>query len=285
MTISTAEKLPANQNELTTNAIGYVCRLVEQESAIELDESKAYMIEARLGTLARQKGFPSISKLVEELIAKNQRTLVEQVVDAMTTNETSFYRDIHPFDAMTSEVIPEFMKLRAGSKTLNIWSAACSSGQELYSIGMLLKDNFPELLNWNVNLRGTDLSDEILEKPKKGIFTQAEVNRRLSTNALIKHFTRKGMKWKLNDDIKEMGTFSRLNLIDFWPQMPLMDIVFLRNVLIYFSPEVKRKILSKIRKVMAPDGLLFLGGSETTVNLDDSYSRQEISSAVGYRLQ
>lgn len=267
------------------NALTYICTLVRERSAIELDASKGYLIDARLGTLAKQLGFPSTNELIEGVQSKRRPDLVERVVEAMTTNETSFFRDIHPFEALRKTVIREMKESRAAQRSLNIWSAACSTGQELYSIAMLLRENFPELATWKIGLTGTDLSKEVLEKARQGRFSQIEVNRGLPAALLCKYFQRDGMQWVIHPELRALATFRQLNLIESWPPMPVMDIVFLRNVLIYFCPEVKKQILEKVRKVMAPRGILFLGAAETTMNLDSSFERVQIDNSVYYRLK
>lgn len=270
---------------LTPAAISYVCTTVRNRSAIELDSSKSYLIEARLAPLAKQNGFVSIDELIEAVKAKGRLGLETQLVEAMTTNETSFFRDLHPFEALRKTLLPEMRARHAGRKSLNIWSAACSSGQEIYSIGMLIREHFPDLASWNVQLLGTDLSDDILARAKAGKFSQIEVNRGLPATMLVKYFQRQGLQWELRPEIRNMASFSKLNLIERWPQLPLMDIVFLRNVLIYFSSETKRSILEKIRKVMTPGGILFLGAAETTMGLDASFERVQTDNSVFYRLR
>ena len=214
MSTATLSTSPTNAPPLSLDALEFVCTLVQNLSAIELDSSKGYLIEARLANLARQCGFVTSTKLVQELRSKRQPALVGQVVDAMTTNETSFFRDIHPFDALRTTVLPELRGLLGEQRELNIWSAACSSGQELYSFAMLLREHFPDFGSWNVKLLGTDLSDEILERARKASFSQIEVNRGLVARLLIKYFERDGIKWQLRSDLKAMATFSKLNLID-----------------------------------------------------------------------
>ncbi len=270
---------------LNGDAISFVCSLVRQKSAIELDANKAYLIEARLNPVARKFGFPTIDDMVAKLKTAPRQELQSQVVEAMTTNETSFFRDSHPFNAMKSTIVPELIKLRASQRSLNIWSAACSTGQEAYSIAMLLRESFPELASWNVQITGTDLSDEVLEKARAARFSQVEMNRGLPATMLAKYFRRDGMQWELNPDLRAMATFSKLNLIEKWPRLPTMDVVFLRNVLIYFSPETKKSILQNIRKVMARHAVLFLGAAETTMGLDDAFQRVQIENSVFYRLK
>ncbi len=268
---------------LAPETVNYVCDLVRRRSAIELESSKAYLIEARLTPLAKKHGYASAQELVRALQANSKAVLQQQLVEAMTTNETSFYRDSHPFEALRATVIPQFLRSRADRRTLNIWSAACSTGQEAYSIAMLLSENFPELANWKVTILGTDLSDEVLAKAREASFSQIEINRGLPAKLLAKYFQRDGMKWKLDDKLRAVVQFCKLNLIERWPTIPQMDVVFLRNVLIYFSPETKRAILEKVRQVMAPDGLLFLGAAETTMGLTNAFERVTSGTGVFYK--
>jgi chemotaxis protein methyltransferase CheR len=270
---------------LTSDAISYVCSLVRQRSAIELDAAKAYLIEARLNPLARRHGFPSTTELIRSLQTLPKPNVQQQLVEAMTTNETSFYRDAHPFEALRATIIPEMMRLQARLRTLNIWSAACSTGQEAYSIAMLLRETFPDLASWKVQILGTDLSDDVLEKARAARFSQIEMNRGLPATLLAKYFRREGMQWELAEHVRSMASFCKLNLIERWPPMPPMDVVFLRNVLIYFSPETKKAILEKVRSVMAPHGVLFLGAAETTMGLDAAFARVQVDSSVFYRLK
>ncbi len=270
---------------LTPEAISYVCTIVRQRSAIELDAAKAYLIEARLSPVARRCGLTSTAELIGKLQSKIDPIVQQQVVEAMTTNETSFYRDAHPFDALRSTIIPEVLKLRSAQRTLNIWSAACSTGQEAYSIAMLLCEQFPELAGWKTQILGTDLSDDVLEKARAARFSQIEINRGLPALLLTKYFRREGMQWELVPQVRNMANFIKLNLIESWPTLPTMDVVFLRNVLIYFSPSTKKMILEKIRKTMAPHAVLFLGAAETTMGLDAMFDRVQINNSVFYRLK
>lgn len=269
---------------LPNDAISFVCTLVRDRSAIELDANKAYLIDARLAPLAKQHGFASTADFILGAKQNRQPVIEKQLVEALTTNETSFFRDSHPFEALKKHLIPEIRKHRANDRSLNIWSAACSTGQELYSIAMLIRENFPDLLNWNINLLGTDLSDQVLARAQAGDFAQVEMNRGLPAPLLVKYFKRHGMHWTIIPEIRAWATFRKLNLIDQWSGIPTMDVIFLRNVLIYFSPATKKQILQKIRRVMAPHGILFLGAAETTTNLDDSFVRYQIDNSVFYRL-
>lgn len=270
---------------LQPEAISWVCATVRSRSAIELDVSKSYLIEARLAPIAKQNGFADIDELIQAVKAKRKVGLEAQLVEAMTTNETSFFRDLHPFETLRKTLFPEIRTRNAARKTLNIWSAACSTGQEIYSVAMHLQEHFPELPSWKVQLVGTDLSDEVLAKAKAAKFSQIEVNRGLPAALLVKNFQRQGTQWELRPEIRNMATFTKLNLIERWPALPAMDIVFLRNVLIYFAPDVKRAILEKVRKVMAPQGVLFLGAAETTMGLDNCFERIQTDNSVYYRMK
>lgn len=270
---------------LTPDAISFVCSTVRDRSAIELDGSKSYLIEARLGPVARDNGFNSIADLVQGVRGKRRPELESRMVEAMTTNETSFFRDVHPFEALRKTLLPEVRERNAARRTLNIWSAACSTGQEIYSVAIHLREHFPDLLSWNIQLTGTDLSDDVLGRARAAKFSQIEVNRGLPAPMLMKYFQREGMQWQLRPEVRNMATFTKLNLIERWPTLPSMDIVFLRNVLIYFAPETKRQILEKVRRVMAPKALLFLGAAETTMGLDDSFERVQVDNSVFYRIK
>ena len=263
----------------------YIRNLVREQSAIVLDDHKEYLVEARLAPLVRRQGCASISELLRGLRDRPPNELHRQVVEAMTTNETSFFRDRIPFEALKHDILPELMEKRAGTRALNIWCSACSNGQEPYSIAMLLQEHFPVLGTWDVHLLATDLSIEVLEKAKQGRYSKIEVNRGLPITLLIKYFENEGLEWRIRQMIRQRVAFRPLNLIESWPHLPAMDIVFLRNVLIYFDVPTKRTILRKIRQVLRPDGYLFLGTAETTMNLDEAYERVVIEKAACYQLR
>ncbi len=211
--------------------------------------------------------------------------LKQKVVEAMTTNETSFFRDRNPFECLRNSVLPELLPRRAADRSLRIWSAACSTGQEPYSIAMLLREHFPELRDWRVQITASDLSTECLERARQGRYGQLEVGRGLPTPLLTKFFFRDGLEWVMHEDLRRMITFRVLNLLDPDLTLPPMDIVFLRNVLIYFDKETCQQILGRVRQLLRPDGFLFLGGAETTHFLDDAFERVQLSQAGCYRLK
>jgi len=267
-----------------TQSFNFLSELVLRKSAIVLEPSKHYLLESRLLPIARAHGWSSLDELVGGLQRPGSASLAEEVIDAMTTNESSFFRDLHPFNALKTEILPDLIAKRSRERTLHIWSNACSSGQEVYSIAMLLRENFPELVGWRIKLTATDLSKQILDKAASGVFTQTEINRGLPMPMVLKYFKRDGVHWRISDEIRKMVDFRPLNLIEPWPPtLPKMDIVFLRNVLIYFSVETKKQILDKVHRVLQPDGCLFLGGAETTMNLNVRFNRELVGNATCYR--
>jgi len=265
--------------------VQFLSALVRQRSAIVLEPEKSYLLEARLAPLARAEGFGSIDALVEHLRAQPAGGLHGKVVEAMTTNETSFFRDLHPFEALRTVVIPEVIRHRRTERRLTIWCAASSSGQEPYTVAMTLLEHFPELAGWSVTLLGTDISGAMIARCRAGKYGQIEVNRGLPAPLLMKYFERKGMDWQVKPVVQRLCEFRELNLIEPWGQLPAMDVIFLRNVLIYFDVETKRSILQKVRAALAPWGHLFLGGAETTLNLGDMFERVPFDKAGCYRLK
>lgn len=257
---------------------------MQDRSAIVIDPDKRYLVKARLLPLAQREGFCSIAEMVSALRNIDFGHLHRQVVEAMTMNETSFFRDLHPFEALRTTIIPDLIRQRTVSRELRIWCAACSTGQEPYSVAMLIRDQFPELSQWDVSILATDLSLEVLEKAKSGSFNQIEINRGVPKSYLDRYFCRVGLNWKLNDTIRQKVDFQPLNLIDAW-QFPPMDIIFIRNVLIYFNVSVKKAVLSKVKRSLRSDGYLFLGIAESTYHLDESFNRCEIEQSSVYRLQ
>lgn len=269
---------------LSVADLSYVCDLMYKEAAIVLDDAKSYLIEARLEPLAKREGFDSGRDLVASLRTAKNPGLVAKTVDAMTTNETSFFRDVHPFIALRKHILPEIIERKAEQKKLNIWCAAASSGQEPYTIAMVLKEHFPELAGWSVSILATDISEEMLARCRKGVFSKLEVNRGLPAPLLIKYFKQEAAEWHMKEEVRSMIDFRFLNLIAPWSFMPTSDIVFIRNVLIYFDLKTKQEIMAKIRKNMDPDGYMFLGGAETTLNIDPEFHRLRLGKSTCYTL-
>lgn len=270
---------------LNDSDLDYVRSLVLEQSAIVLERSKAYLVESRLTPLATRLGFSSLPEFVGKLRRESVNGNHRMAVDAMTTNETYFFRDVHPFEALRTKVVPELMTARGASRTLRVWCGACATGQEPYSLAMLLKENFPLLAGWAVSILCTDLCRDVLARAKTGAYTQLEVNRGLPASLLVKYFARQGELWQIRDDLRARLQFQELNLARPFPPLARFDLVMLRNVLIYFDLETKRAILGRIRRVLAPDGVLFLGAAETTLNVDDAYESVSVGKTVCYRLK
>lgn len=261
----------------------YLAQIVRDHSAIVLDDTKAYLVESRLGPLLYSEGVRDIDELAYRLREDRCSPLRRKVLDAMTNNETWFFRDVYPFEALKTRLLPQIISRAEAARTLSIWSAACSSGQEIYSVAMLIRENFPSLLNWKLSLLGTDLSEAILQRAEAGVYSQLEVNRGLPAILLAKYFRQSNRDWQLTSHVRDMARFRYLNLSSPFPPLGPFDVVFLRNVLIYFSLDVRREILARVRQVLRPNGILFLGAAETTLNLDDSYERVPFQKSFYYR--
>ncbi len=269
---------------MTAQDFDAIRRLLLEHSAIALEADKQYLVESRLTPLVRELQLRSIGQLVERLRARPDNGLYRQVVEAMVTTETSFFRDHHPFEALRKMVIPDLIKRRSTERRLNIWCAASSTGQEPYSLAILLREHFPELAGWSLSLLATDLSRTVLARARDGRFNQIEVNRGLPAALLVKYFEQHGTSWQLKPVITSMVEFREMNLAQAWPALSRMDLVLIRNVMIYFDVDMKKTILGRLARVLRPDGYLLLGGAETTFNLDDSYQRAEPLKSGFYQL-
>ena len=270
---------------ISKSDFNYVRDLVRRHSAISLEPDKAYLIETRLAPLARQTGFDSLQALIASLRTNPGADLRDRVIEAMFTHETSFFRDGHPFEILKSMILPNLLAKRSPSQNLTIWCAACSSGQEPFSVAMLAREHFPDLARGRLRTIATDLSEPILARARDGLYTQTEINRGLPPALLARYFDKQGSCWRLKLEIRRMVDFQRSNLAEEWPNLPSPDIIFMRNVLIYFDQETKKSILSKIRKTLKPDGYLILGSSETTLNLDPTFESLSIGKTVCYQLR
>jgi chemotaxis protein methyltransferase CheR len=268
---------------LSPSEFEFLRQLVRKDAGIVLDAGKEYLIETRLAGVVRQHGLSGLSELVSILRARPYDPLREAIKEAMTTNETSFFRDLHPFEALRSHVIPELVKAREAERTLSLWCAAASSGQEPYSVMMLLRQHFPQLQDWTIRFLCTDLSKEMIDRCRAGRYSQLEVNRGLPAPMLVKWFRRDGAEWVVDARLRDPIEFRTMNLIEPWTAMRPFDLVMIRNVLIYFDVETKQQILGRIRQVLRPDGYLVLGAAETTLNIDDAYERVAIGKSSTYR--
>lgn len=246
-------------------------KFLKDESGLVVTPEKTYLLESRLVPVAQKAGLVGLEGIAAKLKAGGAGDLKRQVIEAMTTNETSFFRDTSPFDKFSKVLLPYFLNARATKKHLRIWSAACSSGQEPYSLAMILKDMEAKLAGWRFDIVATDLSEDIIAQARTAAYSQFEVQRGLPIQMLVKYFEQKGDRWYLRDSIKSMVQFRKLNLLEDFSLLGQFDIVFCRNVLIYFDVPSKGKVLSGIRKVLAQDGTLLMGGAETVIGVTEEF--------------
>ncbi|RDD63626.1 CheR family methyltransferase [Ferruginivarius sediminum] len=249
--------------------------LLHGRSGLVLGSDKAYLAESRLGPVARQWQYVDVHALIRALARREgsgaDARLLDDVVEAMTTNESFFFRDNKPFDQFREFVLPALMSARSTSRSIRIWSAACSSGQEPYSLAMILKEMGARLEGWNIEILGTDISRAILKRARDGIYSQLEVQRGLPIQLLAKYFDQRGDQWQVKEEIRHMVQFREHNLLGEPPAAGRFDVVFCRNVLIYFDQATKAQVLAKVAKAMAGDGYLTLGGAETVLGVSDHF--------------
>jgi chemotaxis protein methyltransferase CheR len=270
---------------ITASEFDYIRDLVRREAAIVLEPGKEYLAENRLHPVARQAGLDSVGALVQQL-RSGSGDLQSQVVDALTTNETSFFRDGHPWTALRDEILPDLIERRADRRTLTIWCAAASSGQEPYSLALLLQEHFAEQLDgWVVRIIATDISSTMLERCRTARYSQLEVNRGLPAAMLVRHFRRVGTQWELDPQVRSVVELRKLNLdqAQDWERLPVCDLVLIRNVLIYFDQGTKAEILHRCADHLRPDGYLFLGSSETPLNVVQRFVRVPTETTICYR--
>jgi chemotaxis protein methyltransferase CheR len=248
----------------------YLRKLLKDHSGLDLSADKQYLIESRLLPLSRRCGVPGIGELVQKM-KSGSSSIIAQVVEAMTTNETFFFRDKVPFEHFRDTIIPELLKARAGRKSIRIWCAAGSTGQEPYSLAMSLKEMGAALAGWRIEIIATDLSQEVLEKSKSGVYSQFEVQRGLPIQLLVKYFKQNGELWQISPELRGMVQHRQLNLLHDFSQLGTFDVIFCRNVLIYFDQETKINIFGRLAKAMEGDGFLVLGAAETVVGLTDVF--------------
>jgi chemotaxis protein methyltransferase CheR len=250
---------------------------------LSLGTGKEYLLEARLVPLAQSWGLSTIEELVKELRTRNDERLHSAVVEAMTTNETSFYRDKIPFEELKASILPDLLETRKISRQLRIWCAAASTGQEPYSTLMLLADSFPQLKDWKVELVATDIDRTALGRCEQGIYSQFEVQRGLPIQLLMKYFEQTDLGWKIKDDVRKRVAWKQLNLLDNFSHLGSFDIIFCRNVLIYFQNQTKKDILDRIAKQLRPDGYLYLGAAETVLGISTAFNRNKAFKSAVYQ--
>lgn len=256
--------------------------VLRDRAAIILEPSRDYLIDSRLGALARAEGISSISELIDWIRRQPRGPLEAKAVEAMTINETSFFRDIHPFKSLADHVLPEIFARNPG-QPVHIWCAACSSGQEPYSLAMTVLEHFPDKRNL-VRITATDLSPKLVQRTQNGRFSQLEINRGMPAKLLVRYFDRDGAAWVAKPELRSMIRAQRLNLIEPWVGLPRFDLVMMRNVLIYFTVDTKQQILAKVRRdALKPGGMLLLGGSETTLNIDSNFALRKFDRTIFYQ--
>ena len=255
---------------MTPSDYEYLRKLLKERSGLDLSADKQYLVESRLLPLARKASLPGIAELVQKMKG-GAGALTAEVVEAMTTNETFFFRDKVPFDHFRQAIMPEILKGRTARRSVRIWCAAGSTGQEPYSLAMCLKEMDSQLAGFRVEIIATDLSQEVLEKSKAGLYSQFEVQRGLPIQLLVKYFKQTGEFWQINPEIRAMVQHRQLNLLHDFSHLGVFDVIFCRNVLIYFDQETKINIFSRLCKAMEPDGFLVLGAAETVVGLTDAF--------------
>jgi chemotaxis protein methyltransferase CheR len=267
---------------LGDDEVSFIRDLVRRHAAIVLEADKGYLIEARLAGLCRAMAIATPGELIARLRAQPGSELRQRVVDAMTINETSFFRDVHPFASLRTTVLPALLAARAQARQLTIWSAASSSGQEPYSVAMLLLEHFPQLAHWSVRIIATDVSHEMIERARRGRYSQFEVNRGLPVPMQLRYFTRHGAEYEICPQVRRMVELREVNLAGPLPPLPPLDVVLLRNVLIYFDAPTRQRVLTHVHRLMQPDGWLCVGSGESAAD-DDRFRKQPLGPTTWLR--
>jgi chemotaxis protein methyltransferase CheR len=256
---------------MTDADFDFLVRFLRERSGIVLTTDKAYLVESRLTPIVRRRGLASLAELIGRLRPGTDFALGEEVIDAMTTNETFFFRDKQPFERFTDVMLPALLKARATERKLRIWCAASSTGQEPYSLAMILKERATQLLGWKIDIVATDLSPSVIDRAKAGVYTQFEVQRGLPIQYLVKYFQQTEDKWEISPEIRGMVQYRMQNLLRDFSPLGRFDIIFCRNVLIYFDEKTRADILERMARMMAPDGFLALGAAETVIGLTNAF--------------
>jgi chemotaxis protein methyltransferase CheR len=249
----------------------FVAQMLKRRSGLVLTSDKLYLLESRLGPVARKHALGGLAAIVAKLRMGNE-ALARDVTEAMTTNESYFFRDKTPFDHFEKIMLPTLLKARAGTKRLRVWCAAASTGQEPYSLAMILKEKAHLVRDWRIEIVGTDLSSEVLTRAKTGLYSQFEVQRGLPIQLLVKYFTKERDQWRLKDEIRSMVQYRQVNLLDPFVGLGTFDIVYCRNVLIYFDEATKRSVIERVAQVLPEDGYLLLGGAEMVVGITNKFA-------------
>lgn len=272
--------------QVTAEDIKVISRLVADLCGIVLDESKAYLIESRLSSVAQAAGCQTFSELYYKARYEGNAAVRNSIIDAITTRETLFFRDTSPFDALQHKVLPDLIDARAGTpraRRLRIWSAACSTGQEPYSIAMVLHELLPDLPAWDIKITATDISDAAIGQASAGRYAEHEIKRGMQPAMLSKYFTREAGGWKARDELRALIAFRRLNLLESFVGLGPFDVILCRNVAIYFSADARRDLFTRLTHELLPDGYLFVGSSESLLDLGPAFTPHHHCRAVFYR--
>jgi len=276
--------LKINPDELTQ-----VAGFVNQLTGIVLDQSKSYLVESRLGPLAEELGCGNYRELLQKSNSDPRRAVQNRIIDAITTNETFFFRDNNPFELLRHKVLPDlFDKIMAPGniiKKLKIWSAACSTGQEVYSIAVILRELLPDVDKWNIRILGTDISDAAIAQASYGRYNRTEISRGLAPDQVAKYFQEEENQWRIRDELRAMAQFKRQNLQEPFGAMEKFDLILCRNVAIYFSPENRRIMYDRIANQLNPGGLLIIGASESLMGISERFDRKDYMRSVFYQLK
>jgi len=270
--------------DLSSSDITFIAQFLLARSGLVVTQDKSYLLESRLTPLARRRGINGAAGVIDKLRKGGDAVLERDVVEAMTTNESFFFRDQKPFDHFKSVVLPHLQKSRAARRTIRIWCAAASTGQEPYSLAMILDEAAPSLAGWRIEIIGTDISREVLDRARQGVYSQFEVQRGLPITHLVKYFKKDGENWLIDPKLRAMVQYKEWNLLQDPRPMGQFDVIFCRNVLIYFDAPTKGKVLDGMARQIAPDGFLYLGGSETVIGVTNSFAPQTEQRGV-YRPQ
>lgn len=270
---------------MSTADAEYVRKLIYAGSGNVVGAEKTYLLEARLAPVAKRNGFDSFDKMIGALRLRTVSRLQQEIVEAMTINESYFFRDDYPFKTLRDFVLPELVRKRAAARRLVIWSAAAATGQEAYSIAMVVREHFPQLLAWDLTILGTDLATDVLDRARRGRYSQLEVTRGLPPEMLRRYFARVGDEYEIDSKVRAMVQFKPLNLLGPWAGIPRADVVFLRNVMIYFDQKTKRTILGQVRATLQPDGYLFMGGAESPMGVDPTFELSSMDWAGCYNVR
>lgn len=277
--------------KINPDEIKVLSKYIYDISGIYIDQSKAYLLETRLGKILESENCTSFSDLYQATKKDVSKKIEKKIIDAITTNETLFFRDSNPFELFQHKIIPEIIDSRTGPNSKNasmpirIWSAACSTGQEIYSIAIVLKELLHDVFRYQIKLLGTDISNAVISQASAGVYNKFEIERGLSPEKLKRYFTPNGMSWKIKDEIRAMASFKNLNLLEPFNYLGKFDIIFCRNVAIYFTLEDRKKLFNRIADSLEPDGFLIIGSTESLTGVCPRFIPKRHLKSIFYQLK